>query len=610
MDSTNVNEQVPVQNGSYQTQPEETQNSIFDSHQKTDSYKQSLSSSSSTSFVAASVFNVYTGDSSLDSTKQKPSDDSGTPSISCPTKTSDEVKKMSTRQYATVIILCYVNLLKYIDRFTIAGILPEVQCAFGISDAQGGLLSTAFIASCMIFFPIFGYLSDRFSRRIIMGVGITLWGVSNVAGSFSGTYVLLLTSRILVGIGELMFSTVSPTIILDVGKGDVRSKFLSILYYSAVPVGSGLGFIVGAEMASAFGSWQWGLRVTPVLGFVAVLLIVFVVQEPPRGEAEGSRLSSTSGFCDDLKYLRKNKTYIFATFGKTLTSFVAGAMAWWGPKFIALGQATTKGEDVSYAKPVSSIVCAKAALAGIIGVTTGSLLGQKLRKCYPNADPKVCGYSMLIAALLFCSGYYVATGPPILTYVILFFAQWLLNVNWVPVHDILLYVVIPTRRATAAGFFIFIYHAFGDALSPYIIGLVSDSFKASLTNASETKMPSYDYYGDAMMLNESSVSNNCSGSSFIDPETVDIDFLSLRNTFFIGTIIAGELSAVFFFASAKYFVKDKALVDKAVTENNEMEQLEMTEQQTKFTAAKPEVPQMNLSTAFQEDACDVLARET
>lgn len=41
-----------------------------------------------------------------------------------------------------------------------------------------------------------------------------------------------------------------------------------------------------------------------------------------------------------------------------------------------------------------------------------------------------------------------------------------------------------------------------------------------------------------------------------------------------------------------------------------MEQLEMTEQQTKFTAAKPEVPQMNLSTALQEDACDVLERKT
>ncbi|KAK4005358.1 hypothetical protein OUZ56_007071 [Daphnia magna] len=428
MDSTNVNEQVPVQNGSYQTQPEETQNSIVDSHQKTDSYKQSLSSSSSTSFVAASVFNVYTGDSSLDSTKQKPSDDSGTPSISCPTKTSDEVKKMSTRQNATVIILCGFNLLKYIDRFTIAGILPEIQCAFGISDAQGGLLSAASFLPYMIFLPIFGCLGDRFSCRIIMGVGFTLWVVFNLAGSISETYLVLLTSRILVGIGESMFSTVSPTIISDVCKGDVRSKFL-ILYYSAVPVGSGLGFIVGAEMASHLGSWQWGLRVTPVVGVIALLLIFFVVEEPLRGEAEGSRLSSTSGFWDDLKYLGKNKTYMFATAGKTLTSFVAGAMAWWGPKFIALGQATTKGEDVSYDK-VSLIVCTKAALAGIIGVATGSLLFQKLRKRYPINDPTVCTLSMFLAGLLFYWGCDVATGPPIRTYVILFFAQWLLNVNW------------------------------------------------------------------------------------------------------------------------------------------------------------------------------------
>lgn len=66
----------------------------------------------------------------MDSTKQKPSDDSGTPSISCSTKTSDEVKKMSTRQYATVIILCYVNLLKYIDRFTIAGKISSIVIIF------------------------------------------------------------------------------------------------------------------------------------------------------------------------------------------------------------------------------------------------------------------------------------------------------------------------------------------------------------------------------------------------------------------------------------------------------------------------------------------------
>lgn len=57
-------------------------------------------------------------------------------------------------------------------------------------------------------------------------------------------------------------------------------------------------------MASAFGGWEWGLRITPILGAIAVLLVIFIVQEPPRGEAEGSNLSTTT-YWDDLKYLAK-----------------------------------------------------------------------------------------------------------------------------------------------------------------------------------------------------------------------------------------------------------------------------------------------------------------
>ncbi|KZS02983.1 Protein spinster [Daphnia magna] len=487
----------------------------------------------------------------------------------------EEVKQMTKRQYMTVIILCFVNLLKYMDRFTIAGILPEIQCFFDISDAQGGLLSTAFVVSYMLFSPMVGYLGDRFSRRLIMAVGITFWGISNLAGSFSETYSLFLTSRILVGIGESMFSTVSPTIISDVCVGDTRSKFL-ILYYFAIPVGSGLGFIVGATMASAFGSWQWGLRVTPVLGVIAVFLIIFIVQEPPRGEAEGSSLSATT-YWDDLKYLATNKSFVLSTAGCTLTTYVSGALAWWGPKFITLGQATTLGEDVSYTR-VSLIVGFEAALAGVVGVASGSLVGQKLRKRYPTADAQVCAWSMVICAPLLFWGCSIASGPPVPMYIVLFFGQWFLNVNWAPVGDILLYVVIPTRRSTAEAFSILVSHALGDAGSPYIVGLVSDSFKKSLTAAAETKMSPYDYYGGAMMLDESSASNNCSGSSFIDTETVDIEFQALQYSLFITTIIAA-LSAYFFFANAWYIVEDKAAVEKAVRENDEMKRLEKLEKQ-------------------------------
>jgi hypothetical protein len=50
---------------------------------------------------------------------------------------------------------------------------------------------------------------------------------------------------------------------------------------------SGMGYIVGAKMAELCGSWQWGLRATPVMGIVAVVLILLLLQDPPRGESEG-----------------------------------------------------------------------------------------------------------------------------------------------------------------------------------------------------------------------------------------------------------------------------------------------------------------------------------
>jgi hypothetical protein len=40
---------------------------------------------------------------------------------------------------------------------------------------------------------------------------------------------------------------------------------------------------------------------------------------------------------------------------------------------------------------VPLIFGAETVLAGILGVLVGSLLGQRLRRDYPTADPLVCG---------------------------------------------------------------------------------------------------------------------------------------------------------------------------------------------------------------------------
>jgi len=88
----------------------------------------------------------------------------------------------------------------------------------------------------MIFAPVFGYLGDRYSRKWIMAVGVGIWVLAVLVGSFMESFTGFLIMRAIVGIGEASYSTIAPTIISDMFVKDARSKMLALFYF-AIPVG-------------------------------------------------------------------------------------------------------------------------------------------------------------------------------------------------------------------------------------------------------------------------------------------------------------------------------------------------------------------------------------
>ena len=40
---------------------------------------------------------------------------------------------------------------------------------------------------------------------------------------------------------------------------------------------------MGSEVATLAGSWRWGLRITPILAFMALAVGIFSLRDPPRG---------------------------------------------------------------------------------------------------------------------------------------------------------------------------------------------------------------------------------------------------------------------------------------------------------------------------------------
>ena len=95
------------------------------------------------------------------------------------------------------------------------------------------------------------------------------------------------------------------------------------------------------------GSWHWALRVTPVLAVIAVALLYFI-QEPERGESEGSHNMEATSYVEDVKNVVKNKSFMLSTAGFTCVAFVTGALAWFGPKFMQLGlQLQPENKDIT-----------------------------------------------------------------------------------------------------------------------------------------------------------------------------------------------------------------------------------------------------------------------
>ena len=194
------------------------------------------------------------------------------------------------RKWISLAILFFVNLLNYMDRYTVSAILNKFStemCPPGrCSTSQEGLIQTAFVVIYMVSAPVFGYLGDRYSRKNLMALGVFIWGSFSLTASFMPSYWYFLILRALIATGESAFTTIAPTVLGDLFKDERRSLAYGI-FYIAIPFGTGLGFGVGGAPSE----WRWGLRITPGLTFLAAVLIFLFLDDPPRGESEGKAIS-------------------------------------------------------------------------------------------------------------------------------------------------------------------------------------------------------------------------------------------------------------------------------------------------------------------------------
>src|SRR5260370_28124726 len=170
------------------------------------------------------------------------------------------VKKSTSGTHSALLLLLGINLFNYIDRQVLAALEPDIRASFFASGDENamtktGLFGDAFFVTYMISAPILGLLADRISRWIIVGAAVILWSLASGASGLAATFAILVATRICIGIGEGGYGPAAPTILSDLFPIERRGRIMAI-FYTAIPVASALGYVIGGLIGAHLG-WRW-----------------------------------------------------------------------------------------------------------------------------------------------------------------------------------------------------------------------------------------------------------------------------------------------------------------------------------------------------------------
>jgi len=174
-----------------------------------------------------------------------------------------------------------IPLIMTLGNSMLIPILPEMKAELRLTQLQVSLTITVFSIAAAIFIPILGYLSDRFSRKVIILPALILYGIGGLLAGlgsnvFAGSYIWILIGRILQGIGAAGTAPIAMALTGDLFKGGEQSRVLGIVEASN-GLGKVLSPILGALLALV--AWYAVFYAFPAICLVSILLTWIFIKE-------------------------------------------------------------------------------------------------------------------------------------------------------------------------------------------------------------------------------------------------------------------------------------------------------------------------------------------
>lgn len=192
------------------------------------------------------------------------------------TRKSDEPERHALRALASA------NFAVGGMSYGVVGALPALVQAWQISPGDAALLMTAFSIAFAVGAPVLQVLVGHARRRTLLLTGLVVMLLATLAGAFTGSFVWLLITRIVAGLGAAIVSPVANAIGAGLAPAERRGKALAVVFVG-VTLSSVVAAPVAAALAQAFG-WRAVFIGLTMIAMASLGWIIATVHDTSHGE--------------------------------------------------------------------------------------------------------------------------------------------------------------------------------------------------------------------------------------------------------------------------------------------------------------------------------------
>lgn len=364
-----------------------------------------------------------------------------------------------------LVLLTLTAAFNFVDRQILGVLLEPIGQEFDMPDSMLGLLSGIAFAA---FYAVLGIpiaaLADRFNRRNIIVVCITIFSAMTALCGAAASFMQLFLARIGVGVGEAGTMPASQSILSDLYPVAERPSAMGLLA-SGGNIGLMLGLLIGGWVNEWYG-WRVAFLVASVPGVLLATAIFFTVREPVRTTTP-SKSPWLRETWDGIALVGRIVSVRRFVMGGTLYGLSAYGIHTWMPVYYI------RYHDMSTGEAGTAISIIVGVLGGI-GAVAGGMLCARLSRRDLRWNGWVPALAILISVpllivMLLTNNTWLALG--------LFVIPGILSSVYAgPTWSIVQELVPPDRRAMAASVYLLIYNLIGLGLGPLAVGIISDLY--------------------------------------------------------------------------------------------------------------------------------------